>query len=199
LDNNSYAHIQSWLVSGNAPVSPEALIREALARVRTDEGEAGARSLAARKPEYRDGACRDLEYPPYSVERGLLTWALRNLLHVVAAQYLGVYDAATMPDPTDAATLFAEIKQVHRALIQCQATATPDRRWQWQAAASPAVLMNRVLLETIVSLDYARIAKELLQDAGQWHPYPGPHLGEDEEDGVDAQTPTRPDPEESGS
>jgi hypothetical protein len=128
-------YIYSWLVSGNAPVSPEALIREALARVRIDEGEAVARLLAARKPEYRDGACSDLEYPPFSREHGLLTWALRNLLHVVVAQNRGVYDAATMPDPTDAATRFGDIKEVYNALFGKQ-----------QPAASPVTsLMERVL------------------------------------------------------
>jgi hypothetical protein len=39
-------------------------------------------------------------------------------------------------------------------------------------------------------MEYARIAKWLLQDAHQWHAYAGPHLP-DEEDGEDASSDTR--------
>jgi hypothetical protein len=180
LRDDGNSEVYDWLRTGNAPVWPKALIDEALARVRTDEGEAVARLLASRKAKYRDGACSDLGYPPYSVEHGLLTWALRNLLHVVAAQYLGVYDAASMPDPTAAAALFADIKEVYNALSKKK-----------KPGASPVTsLMEMVLLHALAGMNYARIAKRLLQDANQWHPYAGPHLS-DEAVGEDASSDAR--------
>jgi hypothetical protein len=185
-DGDPY-EVYRWLRDGHAPVSAAALIDEALARVRTREGKALARLLAARKPECRDGRCADLTYPPYSVPHGLLTWALRNLVHVVAAQHLGVYDPRTMPDPTDPAALFADVKEVHDALFRGRRVPTPDGIGRWLAAANPAELMKRVLLDKIGRLNYADVAKKLLWDAQQWHPCPGPHLSEEGEDEVDGQ------------
>jgi hypothetical protein len=177
--------VYRWLRDGNAPVSAAALIDEALARVRTREGKALARQLAARKPGCRDGVGpngSDITYPPYSVPHGLLTWALRNLVHVVAAQHLRLYDARTMPDPTDPAALFADIKEVYEALFRGRRVPTPNGIGQWLAAADPAELMKRVLLDKIGRLNYADVARDLLQEAQQWHPYAGPHLSDEGEE-----------------
>jgi hypothetical protein len=172
----SEENVFHWLERKLAPVSPSALVDEALARVNTKEGRALGRLLANRKPESRDGACPDddLTYPPYSVEHGLLTWALRNLLHIVAAQHWGVYDARTMPDPSDAAALFADIEVVRRALYSRLATRESDDDLKASKYYNATFLMDNVLLCTIAGMNYARVAKKLLMDARQWHPYPGP-------------------------
>jgi hypothetical protein len=157
--------IYEWIRRGRAPVSGAALVEAALARVDTPVGKALAGLMANLKPGCHDKRVDidivggNIRRPPRSVEHGLLTWGLRNLLQIIAAQYVGVFDAATMPDPSSAGDLFTEIKSVYDALAKVQA---PDDRKK---------MLRGVMLDALAAMDYALVAEVLLRDAGQWHPH----------------------------